>query len=70
MTVPRIMGVIRSRIRGFAVTHQQAVDWEGHASGVNDVPGQGLTMSRDLTLVRPEGIEPPTYRVETGCSIR
>jgi hypothetical protein len=20
--------------------------------------------------VRPEGIEPPTYRVETGCSIR
>ena len=39
MTVPRIMGVIRSRIRGFAVTHQQAVDLEGHASGVNDVPG-------------------------------
>ncbi len=39
MTVPRIMGVIRSRIRGFAVTHQQGVDWEGHASGVNDVPG-------------------------------
>ncbi len=42
----------------------------GNPRIVNKVPGQGLTMSRDLTMEPPRGIKPRTYALrERGFPI-